>query len=288
MLLPLKAVISKKIKKDGTSTIYYQYCFSSTNRVLLSTEIAIPAIYWNKKRQCVSALLPKDFGLPETLNKELIRQKKIIEALIINGEEEETSNIGCYVKERFSPSLQSVDSSDTRPAVKRGVDFFKEIDSFISSKERTICKESVACLRGMKEHLLAFQNHTGRKITFQSLDYNFYMDFVEFLTHSYVLRRKKKGEYGLKTSTIGRTIKKLRMFIKDRVRRKIIQPIDMSEFKILDEETDAIYLAYEEISKIYYADLSAQPHLIQYRDLFVLGCLTGLRFSDYTTLRYED
>lgn len=78
------------------------------------------------------------------------------------------------------------------------------------------------------------------------------------------------------------------MFIQDRVRRKIIPAIDLKDFKILDELTDAIYLSFDEIQKIYYTDLYDNPHLIQYRDLFVFGCLTGLRFSDYTTLRFED
>ncbi len=47
MLLPLKAIISKYVRKDGKSVIYYQYCFSSENRVQLDTEIAIPPSFWN-------------------------------------------------------------------------------------------------------------------------------------------------------------------------------------------------------------------------------------------------
>lgn len=58
--------------------------------------------------------------------------------------------------------------------------------------------------------------------------------------------------------------------------------------KIPEEESDAIYLTYEEIAAIYQTDLSAHPHLIEYRDLFVLACLTGLRFSDFSTLRPAD
>ena len=48
--------------------------------------------------------------------------------------------------------------------------------------------------------------------------------------------------YGLKVNTIGQTIKQFRIFIKDRVRRKIIEPIDLTDFKISEEEVDAIYL----------------------------------------------
>ena len=49
-----------------------------------------------------------------------------------------------------------------------------------------------------------------------------------------------------------------------------------------------IYLSHEEIATIYQADLSCHPHLLEYRDFFVLGCLTGLRFSDFYTLQPED
>ena len=47
---------------------------------------------------------------------------------------------------------------------------------------------------------------------------------------------------------------------------------------------DAVYLSFAELSKIYRLDLNHQPKLIKYRDLFIAGCLTGFRFSDYSTL----
>ncbi len=34
--------------------------------------------------------------------------------------------------------------------------------------------------------------------------------------------------------------------------------------------------------------LPLHPYLVEYRDLFVLACLTGLRFSDFSILRPED
>jgi hypothetical protein len=44
----------------------------------------------------------------------------------------------------------------------------------------------------------------------------------------------------------------------------------------------------KEVSTIYSLDLSSQPHLINYRNDFVLGCLTGLRFSDFSELMKDD
>ncbi|MEO5564004.1 MAG: site-specific integrase, partial [Chitinophagaceae bacterium] len=104
----------------------------------------------------------------------------------------------------------------------------------------------------------------------------------------HVLRRRKEFTKGFRISTVGKTIKQLRIFLRNRMRRKIIAPINLEDFKILDEETDAVYLTREEITRIYQTDLSAHPHLRKYRDLFVFGCLTGLRFSDFSTLKSED
>jgi integrase len=62
----------------------------------------------------------------------------------------------------------------------------------------------------------------------------------------------------------------------------------MDGWTILEEEVDAIYLNWEEIKLIQTVDLSDYPHLENYRNDFVLGCLTGLRFSDFSRLDQND
>jgi len=133
----------------------------------------------------------------------------------------------------------------------------------------------------MKEHLKAFEEFRGERITFDCLDLNFYEEFVDFLTFEYTQRRRKQPNVGLKINTIGKTIKQLRTFLRNRIRKKIIAPIDMDGWTILEEEVDAIYLCMNEIKNVYNLDLSNHPHLTNYRNDFVLGCLTGLRFSDF-------
>jgi integrase len=56
----------------------------------------------------------------------------------------------------------------------------------------------------------------------------------------------------------------------------------------MEEDVDAIYLNWQEIASMYDLDLSGDPILEKARDTFVLGCLTGFRFSDYSTVRPEE
>lgn len=57
---------------------------------------------------------------------------------------------------------------------------------------------------------------------------------------------------------------------------------------MMEEEVDAVYLSWNEISLIYHLNLSENPHLEKYRDIFVLGCLTGFRFSDYSDIKPDE
>ena len=297
MVLPIKAICkANKIRKDGTSLIFIQYCYSATKRTLLNTEIGIPIEFWNKKQCRVSNKLPVAFGAHAHLNEELRRQIRIVEDLVTYATKSDLPDRGAFVKNSFSPQLDTsaiinkVEKAVEQVVVekKAKLDIYYQFDEYIKSKERKVSKATLTVYGNVKSHLQAFEAYRKQKITFKSFDFSFYEDFVDYLTFEHIHLRRQNVITGLRLNTIGKTIKHLRGFIKDRVKRKIIAPVDLSDFKIPEEESDAIYLTHEEIIRIYQTDLSASPYLIEYRDLFVLACLTGLRFSDFSTLRPED
>ena len=140
----------------------------------------------------------------------------------------------------------------------------------------------------MKAHLKSFENYRKDPITFDSFDVLFYEDFVKFLTYDIVQLRRKEIIKGLKVNSVGKTIKHLKSFLKDRMRKKIIPFMDLGAYKVMEEQIDAVYLTWQELSLIYHLDLSANVNLEKYRDLFLLGCLTGFRFSDYSDIKPEE
>ena len=297
MLLPIKPICrAKRIRKDGTAQIFLQYCFSATKRTLLNTGIYIPPQYWHPKQLRVSPQLPPEYGSPVKLNDELLRQKRLVEDLVAEATRKQIADKRSFVKKAFTPTLdlQSLDERVTTIAKQEAAkkeakqDIYFQFDEYIKTKERKVSRATLTVYNNVKAHLQAFERFRQEKISFASFDFNFYHDFIDYLTFEHVHMRRQEVLTGLKLNTIGKTIKHLRGFIKDRVKRKIIVPIDLTDFKIPEEECDAIYLSHQEIIAIYQTDLSAHPHLIEYRDLFVLGCLTGLRFSDFSTLKPED
>ncbi|WP_225975393.1 phage integrase SAM-like domain-containing protein [Panacibacter ginsenosidivorans] len=99
--------------------------------------------------------------------------------------------------------------------------FFKQLDDYVKSKEKKVRQGTIEVYNDMIGHLAACEKYRKEKITFASLDFQFYEDLVDFLTYDYKHPRRKKDIYGLKVNTIGKTIKQLRILIKDRVKRKI-------------------------------------------------------------------
>ena len=292
MSLPVKPVCKKAlIRKDGTSIIFIQYCQSVEKRTLLNSGIAVPPNYWNLKRLRINADLPIHFGNAELLNEQLQKAIRIVEDILTFAAKKKISDPLAFLKKLFKPDF---DLSSLKEKIKEAelpkvnLNVFFQIDEYIKSKTKQVTPKMLHVYRNMRDTLKAFETYRKKPITFESFDFTFYEEFVEYMMYEHVQRRRKELIKGFRISTVGKTIKQLRIFLRNRMRRKIIPPINLEDFRILDEETDAVYLTWNEISVIYQLDLFGHPHLIKYRDLFVLGCLTGLRFSDFSIIRKED
>jgi hypothetical protein len=105
---------------------------------------------------------------------------------------------------------------------EKNLDVYCNIDDYIKSKQSTVKHCTINVINAMKAHLRSFENYRKDPITFDSFDVLFYEDFVKFLTYDIVQLRRKEIIKGLKVNSVGKTIKHLKSFLKDRMRKKII------------------------------------------------------------------
>ena len=108
----------------------------------------------------------------------------------------------------------------------------------------------------------------------------FYNDFVKFqATHK-----------NFATNTIGKHVAVLKVFINDASRQgiEVNQAYKERNFKVITEETESVYLTENELNKIYLLELSHDTRLDRIKDIFLLACYTGLRYSDVTELKTEN
>lgn len=91
----------------------------------------------------------------------------------------------------------------------------------------------------------------------------------------------------LKLSTIKNNISRIKYLIKKARKAGYETDLSVDDFATQDEEAAAIFLNMREVLKIHrYTNLTARE--IEIKDYFVIGCLTALRFSDYSRLQAKN
>ncbi len=284
---PIKLIIKKgAVRKDGTTLIFLQYCHNSEQRILLNTDIGIPPQYWNKRLNRINKTLPPQFGNVDNLQTVLTQKLRKAEDMVSYAVKQKNTCPMKFLKENFN--LDGKWGFEQMSDEKKSLDVFWNIDEYAKAKQGSVKKCTINVINAMKAHLQLFQDYRKEPITFDSFDAQFYEDLVFYLTYEIPQVRRIELIKGLKANSVGKTIKHLKSFLKDRMRKKIIPFMDLSAFKVMEEEVDAVYLSWKELSAIYHLSLLQQPLLEKYRDLFVLGCLTGFRFSDYSDIKPEE
>lgn len=128
-------------------------------------------------------------------------------------------------------------------------------------------------------HLKEFQKTYKRTIDYKTIDLDFYNDYTKYLT------QKVK----LSNNTIGDHIKRIKTILNEATEHgKNKNLLFRSKYFVKPfEQTDSIYLSNSEINELAALDLSENKRLDNVRDLFLVGCYTGLRYSDYSILKPE-
>lgn len=112
---------------------------------------------------------------------------------------------------------------------------------------------------------------------FDDIDQDFLSGFVAFLQ-------------GLNkaTNTIAHKVISIKAVMRAAVERGLTINERWRFFRNSTEQTEAVALNEEELGRIHDHDFSDDPRLDRVRDLFLVGCWTGLRFSDVTRIRREN
>lgn len=166
----------------------------------------------------------------------------------------------------------------------RQMGLFEFMESFIASKtrrmqtagKRTTGNTILSSYKQTRNLLQDFQQSTQNKVDFETISIELYDHLIEFM----------ESELDLKPNTIGTHIKNLKAFLNEALEQQLTtNRAHQSKYFIKpSEESYTIALTWEEMDEIISLDLSNRPSLDSNRDLFIVVCTTGLRYSDLRQL----
>ena len=257
-----------KEPNSKTHTLIYLFFRFNTQRLKYSTGQKINPKFWNpeKQRAKETRSFPEYAGLNAMLDDLATKAKNVYRALINLG----TSPTPQKLKLELNKSLFKEQVAQK----KTFLGFIKELIDQSARKHGTL-KHWNQTLR----LLTKFQKTTKKEVDFDTINLDFYNFFVQFLTKE-----------GYAKNTIGGHVKNIKIFMNEALDRRLTQNLEYRnrKFKVTEEQVDKIYLSQQEITKIYELDLSGKEKLQKVRDLFVIACFTGLRFTDLMEVKAEN
>jgi integrase len=159
------------------------------------------------------------------------------------------------------------------------------IDILIDQHKERLKNKGVALVHGSycstlkqtSKALNNFEKDVQFKVDFETIDLEFYHSFLEWC---YTTKGYSVNYTGKLVKTIKRVMNEANdISITENLKHK------SSKFVIPTEKVFNVYLDEEELHALYSLDLKEKKHLDIARDLFLVGCWTGLRISDVKRIK---
>lgn len=269
----------KKPNKDNLSLILFSAYFKEEDRKLVySTGELITPEEWD-----VNNRQPNNInGRTETarkhreINTQINRYKAFFDDIIAQYKLAQREITISEIRNEFDNEFKKTSGISNK--------FFSVYDAFIKEKETDYSDEAVSATTIKRYNynkglLQALEIYRGQKITFNQINKSFYNQFLE-----YSINNKKHS-----ANTLRRNVGLLKSFLYWALENKHTYKTDFQKFKAPKAQpTDEIALTQSDINKVFDFDLSNNLKLERVRDLFILGCSTGLRISNYSKIRKQD
>jgi site-specific recombinase XerD len=274
-----------KIDMKETNPVQLVYQISG-QRKYFTTSIKLRTENWNSEKQIgvyldkknAKKLLPAvgyndlpNSGEIDSINSDLANLKREISEIEtkfkLNRIPYSATMVIEALKEAKTPTTKKSHSSN---------EVYEFIDRYVTDNKATRKAASLGIHKALKQHLQDFQKDKKKRITFEGLDYSFFMEFQNYLI-------EKKG---LNNTTVAKHLSTVKTFINYAKMHGVAVSDKYRDFKIRKESLEVIALTGEEFETLFNMDLSGNRKLDQVRDIFCFACTTGLRYSDMAQLEW--
>lgn len=268
-------LITKKAKEGNFTTLYLRFRNGRAIDITTPTELKVFPEYWNNTSQSFKQRIPYTKNFTEKDKFEMLDQFADLKNLVLKR----FNNLhGTGVTKKWLEDIVYEFHHGKEQGKVTMKDYIKKYIEDAKTGERKTARDKMRYTKATVTNLQAFYNvfdkYCDKKgvIDFEGVTVDFYNKFVNYMI-----------DQGLAVNTIGKHIKTLKMIMNSAAGEGLHNNSQhrLSAFKTISGDSYSIRLTGEELSKLYNADLSDQPHWQKARDAFLVLCETALRVSDY-------
>ena len=267
--------IIRNMSAEGRQTIYVTARFGRNEKLMYALPLKCEPLYWDASRCRVKATMYCPYR--DEVNTALDE----IDGLFLKNSCDVASAGGEITKESLT-SLLDVHFGRQKG---RSVTFHAFFEDFIEA-----CRTRMNRQRGGQTvtyntrreyartliYIEQYEAEKGLRLDFKDIDQDFLASFVGFLQ-----------SLDKATNTIAHKVICVKAVMRAAVERGLTDNERWKYYRNSTEETESVALDEEELERIRRCDLHNHRTLERVRDLFLMECWTGLRFSDVIRLREE-
>lgn len=264
---------NRKTKESVIRLVFRYYCRHERHELIYFPSEKVEVKYWDAKaRRAKFNRKHQDEYI------ELNQRLNALEDLVIAIYKETK---GCITPADFKNELDYRRGVKPRPEDgPKTPPLLQFLDSYLLEKAdaKDFKRGTWKNLQTWATHLKEYAQEEAPGLDYDAVDWNFFNSFKNWLfspPRNHSQNHAAKGfEY-------------IAQFMRAAEKRGYHSNQTYQDFKIAKEKTVKFALTFEELETLYSLELSDNPRLERVRDLFLIGCYTGLRFSDFTSIRPE-
>lgn len=251
--------------------IYLQYTYTKGKFLRYYTGVTVPKEYWDKEKE--RAKPDRRFPDYAEINAQLNRIETEAAQIALRSQYNKSDLSNEVFKNELDTFLGK------KVEVEKSTTFLQYFTKVIDERRANpnYAPSSIKVYVSTFNHLKAYtEGVLRREITFADFNHAFFSDFSNHLFGK-----------GFGNNYVHKLTSTLKTILREADRREVAPELKIKDGWLIAkrEEPPAIYLTEDELSQLFNIDLSGNPRLCRVRDLFLVGCHTGLRFSDFTVLK---
>jgi len=250
---------------DKRTAIYIVFYANGKQVKIQTGESILPSLWIKADQKAKTRHLPEN----DTLNKNLARMGNQVLEFYNNS----VANGILPTREQLRESIEPEAATDTAPAVT----LYDAFGDWIEQANQHGRIRSAYAYETARTRLFEFGDYAKMPVSFEGLTRPFFDKYVGWML----------TQRNMTDNTVAKHLNNLKTFLKWATEREYNQNMAFMKASHARRDPAVIALTAAELHLVEQVDLVATPHLDNARNLFLIMCYTGLRYSDLAALRPE-
>ena len=273
--------IIKSARKETFATLWVRLRDGRAYDLFVQSGYSLPPELWNNKTQRIKPRFIETEEFTQNRARELINNLNTLKSVVLNALNDSAGQainkewLQKIINNFHNPQIAAKARQTTlRSYISR---FIKEMNNGerLNINKKQYTHSTVKNYKGFEVQFNEFCQARRKSFDFADITIDFYNDFVAFFT---------KKNYSI--NTIGRHVKELKIIMRAAREEGFHNnaEIESRKFRVLTTKVDNIYLNETELKSMLALDLSRNRPKEIARDVFLVGCYTAQRYSDYSII----